>query len=438
MSDDVIDKREELMIACLLGNKDLFIKCSSILKSEYFEPPLDNVVQFILDYFNGYHGIPSPQIVEAETDIYIEPEAVELESEFNYVIETIEEHCQYMALREAVLDGADELSKDNPDKGKIQNAVRDALLISIDKDIGIDQFRDPLQRLMKMQENIDARSIGWISVDQIIEMVKRGELILFAGNSGAGKSVFLANIFHNMASDGLNCLMISLELGEELVAKRVDSLITDVPISSVFDNVEDVVKLLGDREEGYGSMTVKRMPARSTNVNHIRAYLTEYELEYGYKPDVICVDYLDLLETVERIQGNAFDIDKVKSEELRELFQEYHAYGFTASQLNRGAVNTQEKDQSDIAGGLSKINTCDVGFAITRDEVQKDNGEVWLYPIKLRNSPGSNNPIVLYWDDKTARITDKHKKSIGVKAGGKGKESADERLKRLMHKGAKV
>lgn len=438
MSDDVIDKREELMLACLLGNKELFIKCVAIIKPEYFEPPLNVVVQFMLDYFKEYHGIPKPNVIEAETDIYIEPEVLELDSEMRFAEETIEAHCQDKAMEIAILDGAEELSNAEPDKGKIQNAVRDALLISLDKDIGIDLFSNPLERLMRMQENIDARSIGWFSVDVVIEMVKRGELVLFAGNSGAGKSVFLANIFDNMARAGLNCLMISLELGEDLLAKRIDSLVTDVPASSVFDNVEDVVKLLKDAEEGYGSMTVKRMPARTTNVNHLRAYITEYELEYGYKPDVVCVDYLDLLETTERIQGNIFDIDKVKSEELREFFQELHAYGFTASQLNRGAVNTQEKDQGDIAGGLSKINTCDVGFAITRDEVQKDNGEVWLTPIKLRNSPGTNEPIVLYWDDKTMRITDKHKKSTGVKAGSSNKESAQDRLNRLMNKGAKV
>jgi energy-coupling factor transporter ATP-binding protein EcfA2 len=390
----------------------------------------------MLEYFKEYRGIPKPSVVLAETNVDLVPEEV-TPDQLEYVTDSIEQHCQEMAMQKAIYAGADELGEDVPDMGSISQAVKEALLISIDKDIGIDYFKDPSTRLMMMQQHIDARSIGWISVDMVTEKIKRGELVLFAGNSGSGKSVFLANIFNNMAASGLNALMISLELGEDLVAKRVDGISTGIQQSDIFGSVDEITKLLSKIETGYGTMTIKKMPARSTNTNHIRAYLMEYELEYGHKPDVICVDYLDLLETTVRVQGNVFDIDKVKSEELREIFQDYNAYGFTASQLNRGAIDTAEKNQGDIAGGLSKINTCDIAFAITRDEVQKDNGEVWLTPIKLRNSVSSEKEIVLYWDDKTLKITDKNTQSNKNKSGSR--ETANDRLKRLMgNKGAKV
>ncbi|MCK5019014.1 MAG: hypothetical protein KAS32_18280, partial [Candidatus Peribacteraceae bacterium] len=268
-------------------------------------------------------------------------------------------------------------------------------------------FEDPAARLIAMQAHLDSRSIGWVGLDMITEQCRRGELFMVAGNSGSGKSVVLANIAVNMAEDKQNALIISLELGEDLVTKRMDGIVTEIPQKEIFESIEEVVELLDAKKEGYGSIHVKRMPS-GTRAMDIRAYLMEYEIQFGYKPDVMCVDYLDLMGTDERPSDSGiFALDKQRSEELREIFVDYNAYGFTASQLNRDAIDTEHKSQAHIAGGLSKINTIDVGFAITRDEEQQDNGEIHLSALKLRNASFSHAPVVLYWDDATLKITEK-------------------------------
>ena len=404
---DIIDAKEKLLIEFLLSSRELFIKCSGVLKSEYFEEPLDRVIDFSMGYYMKYHNVPEISIVEAETDVKLKQRKVE-QDEFDYVSDEIEKHCQNAAMRIAIIKGSDILvdDEDSPDMGAIQTLVRNALMVSIDKDLGTNYFDKPAIRLMQMQEEIDACSIGWIGMDMLVDKVKRGEMFMFAGSSGSGKSIMLANVANNMAARGNNVLIISLELDQFLISKRMDSIITEIDSKKIFESIDDIVTKLEEFEKTYGSIYVKKMPS-GTNANQIRAYLTEYEIQFGYKPDVICLDYLDIMGTNERVNGNIFDIDKAKSEELREIFQDYRAYGFTASQLNRDAVDTERKSQAHIAGGISKINTSDVTMAIIRNEEQKDNGEVHFQLMKLRNSEFSYEILVLYWNDKTLRITEK-------------------------------
>lgn len=437
MSDYEIDPKEKLLTEFLLSSKELFIKCSGVIKPEYFDDPINRVIKFTIDYFMKYHNIPDLPVVYAETGIELETHEIE-KDEFEYICDETEKFCQESAMRIAILEGADVLSEnandEKPDFGKISNLVRDALMVSIDKDLGTDYFDNPAIRLMRMQEEIDARSIGWINMDMAIDKVKRGEMFMFAGESGTGKSVVLANVANNFAKDKQNVLIISLELDENLISKRVDSIVTQIENKEIFDNIEEVVDILGDKQKDYGRITVKKMSSGTTS-NQIRAYLTEYEIQYGYKPDAIIVDYLDLMGTNEKVQGNVFDIDKVKSEQLRDVFQDYRAYGFTASQLNRDSVDTARKSQSHIAGGLSKINTSDVTMAIIRTEDEKDNGEVHFQILKLRNADFSYEPIVLYWNDKTLEITEKKNGQSNVsKKVQQGNSQTKNRLNDILKK----
>lgn len=425
-----IDEKEKLLIEFLISSKELFVKCSGVLKPEYFESPLNVVMEFIIKYYTKYHNIPDVSVIYAETEIDLTIHKIE-QHEFDYVTDEVEKHCREAAFKLVLIEGSDMIvdSEDEDiDFGKIDRMFRDALMLSIDKDMGIDYFSDPEHRLELMQQHIDSRSIGWPSMDMITEKCRRGESVMFAGNSGSGKSVVLANVANNMAEQGMNSLIISLELGEDLISKRMDSIITGIDSKEIFESIDDVVNILKEYQKTYGSVFVKKMSS-GTTANQIRAYLVEYEIQFGHKPDCICVDYLDVMGTNERSNEGVFEKDKQKSEELREIFQDYNAYGFTASQLNRDSVDTEHKSQAHIAGGISKINTADVAWGIIRNEEQQDNNEIHLQALKLRNSEFSTKPVVLYWENKTLKISDSPQKKRNTP-----KSNADNKLKQLLDK----
>jgi len=251
-------------------------------------------------------------------------------------------------------------------------------------------------------------STGWKAVDdKLFGGFNRGELNIWAGGSGAGKSLFLANLGVNYALAGLNVVYLTLELSEELVSMRVDAMVTGIPTREIFKNIDDVemkVKMIGKKS---GQFQVKYMPSGKT-ANDIRAYLKEYEIKMGRKVDVLLVDYMDLLMPLsKRISAeNLFVKDKYVSEELRNLAVEKNCVFVTAAQLNRGAVEEVEFDHSHISGGLSKIQTADNVFGIFTSRAMRERGRYQIQLMKTRSSSGVGMKIDLEFNIDTLRITD--------------------------------
>lgn len=223
----------------------------------------------------------------------------------------------------------------------------------------------------------------------------------------SGKSLFMQNIAVNWAEAGLNGIYLSLELSEELTALRMDSMITGMSTKEVFkelDSVELKIRMAGKKS---GHIRIKYMPAQS-NVNQIRAYIKELQIQSGIKMDFIMVDYLDLVMpvTAKVSPSDLFVKDKYVSEELRNLAKEVNMIMITASQLNRGAVEEIEFDHSHISGGLSKINTADNVFGIFTSRAMKERGRYQLQLMKTRSSNGVGTKIDLEYNVESMRITD--------------------------------
>jgi hypothetical protein len=156
-----------------------------------------------------------------------------------------------------------------------------------------------------------------------------------------------------------------------------------------------------------GNYQVKGLPAQS-NINDIRAYLKEYQIQTGKKVDFVMIDYLDLLMPVSaKVSPNdLFVKDKYVSEELRNLAKELAVLMVTASQLNRSAVEEVEFDHSHISGGISKINTADNVFGIFTSRSMKERGKYQIQCMKSRSSTGVGQKIDLEYNIETMRITD--------------------------------
>jgi hypothetical protein len=188
---------------------------------------------------------------------------------------------------------------------------------------------------------------------------------------------------------------------------RIDSMLANVSTREIFkdiDTVEMKVKMVGKKS---GKLRIKYMPAQS-NVNQIRAYLKELQVQTGMKLDFIMVDYLDLVMPVSaKVSPNdLFVKDKYVSEELRNLAKEFNILMVTASQLNRAAVEEIEFDHSHIAGGLSKINTADNVFGIFTSRAMRERGRYQIQLMKTRSSSGVGQKIDLEYNMETLRIID--------------------------------
>ena len=226
-------------------------------------------------------------------------------------------------------------------------------------------------------------------------------------NSGSGKSLVMMNIGLNWLQQGLSGVYITLELSEELTSLRTDAMLTGMSTKDIRRNLDDTelkVKMAGRK---FGKYRVKSLPAQS-NVNAIRSYIKEVQIQTGIKIDFVMIDYLDLVMPVSiKVNPNdQFIKDKYVSEELRNLAKELGVLLITASQLNRSAVEEIEFDHSHIAGGISKINTADYVFGIFTSRSMKERGKYQIQCMKSRSSTGVGQKIDLEYNIDTMRITD--------------------------------
>jgi KaiC/GvpD/RAD55 family RecA-like ATPase len=278
--------------------------------------------------------------------------------------------------------------------------------------MGTDYFADPKGRINKYFNSGGQVSTGWPQMDRILYGgMSRGELNIFAGGSGSGKSLVMMNIALNWLQAGMSGVYITLELSEELTSLRTDAMLTMMGTKAIRKDI-DTTELRGKKA---GKYRVKNLPAQS-NVNDIRAYLKEVQIQTGIKIDFVMVDYLDLVMPVSvKVNPNdQFIKDKYVAEELRNVSKELNILLVTASQLNRSAVDEIEFDHSHIAGGISKINTADNVFGIFTSRSMRERGKYQIQCMKSRSSTGVGMKIDLEYDVETMRISD---------TGGEGEES---------------
>lgn len=402
-ADQFINAKEKLLVEYALSDRNLFTQLYNILDPRYFDKPLDQVMGFVTDYFKKYHNVPTTDIIDAELGIELQIHQFD-SGEFEYAFEELETHCQNEAMRQAILSSVDYLEGNK--MSSIFEEIRTALMVKADNDLGTDHFEDPFERLTRMQETLEERPIGIDKLDELLDNVRRGELGIFAAGTGGGKSIILSNVAMYMARQKLDALILSVELNEEMITKRMDSMITGINTKEVFSRIEDVVDILNDEKENYGSIRVKRMPSSASPAT-IRTYLMEYHLAYGKYPDVICLDYIDIMkpDNPQLMGDNKFNIDEHLTFGVRDIMAEYDIYGFTASQLNRDAVDKTEINYGMIAGGISKVNASDFTVAIYATQEDIDNCIVNIRQLKVRNTSKKTNSIQLYLNPHTLKMT---------------------------------
>ena len=388
----------------MLNDAESYVRVQNIFNANNFDKSLREAAKFIESHTGEYNTMPTIEQVNAATGSKLKAVKEVSDGHYEWFLDEFEKFTRRQELERAILKSADLLEKGTYEP--VEKLIKDAVQISLTKDLGIEYWDDPRARLMALKDNNGQISTGWPALDKkLFGGFNRGELNIFAGGSGSGKSLFMQNLAVNWAMAGLNGVYVTLELSEGLCAMRIDSMVTDVPSKEIFKDLDTVEMKIGMTSKKAGSLRIKYLPAQS-NINDIRAYLKELQVKIGKKLDYICVDYLDLLMPVSaKVSPNdQFIKDKYVSEELRNLAKEMDFVMVTASQLNRAAVEEIEFDHSHIAGGISKINTADNVIGIFTSRAMRERGRYQIQFMKTRSSAGVGQKVDLEFDQNSLRI----------------------------------
>jgi len=208
----------------------------------------------------------------------------------------------------------------------------------------------------------------------------KGELGVIVAPAGIGKTWCLQAVAVDALKKGLTIIHYTLELNQEYVGLRYDSIISGTPTANIKFYKDEVQKKV---EALKGKLLIKYFPTKSASVQTLSAHLKTIELQQ-IKPDVVIVDYADILKGVgtekRHILENIY-------EDLRGLAGEYDLPIWTASQANRSSLEEDIIDATKVAEAYSKVMIADFVMSVSRKVADKIANTGRFHVIKNRFGP---------------------------------------------------
>ena len=348
-----------------------------------------------------------------------------------YVKVTALDFCKKQKLKEAIMKSVGLLKTSSFDQ--ISEVINQAMKLGLDNDHGYDYLADFEERFLKRSRN--PMTTGWKIVDDITKGgLGRGELGVVIAPTGAGKSMALVHLGAQAVKEGKNVVYYTLELLDTVVANRFDSCITGVKLQDLHsfkDLIYDQVKELE------GKLIVKEYPTKSANVNKLKQHLEKLRRS-GFEPDLICVDYGDLLQPISSYKEKRIELETIY-EDLRGMAQEFECPVWTASQTNRSGLNAEVVTMESISEAFNKCFVADLIFTLSRTITDKNNNTGRIFVAKNRNGPdGIVYPI--FMDTSNIKIdvlpsTGETAEEINDNAAKKQQESLQEKYKKFRNGG---
>ena len=405
------------VIAALFTDRIFLQQIADIIQAEYFESDANSwLLEIVLEHFRQYKAPPSKdvlkvKITEIENDILKTAVLEQLKEVFRYmesddlsfVKDEILKFCKNQEIKRAIMDSVSLLKMGNYDaiKSKMDNAMK----AGADTDIGLDYVNNVAARYNEAARH--TITTGWDVIDDLMDGgLAPGELGVVMAPAGIGKSWMLINIGANAVRAGKTVIHYTLELNENYVGQRYDSVLTGINAQTLKhhqDTVEDKMRSLT------GGLIVKYYPTKSVGVMALKAHI-EKTIMQGKTPDLIIVDYGDLLKV--NTKKDKHEALEDLYEELRGMAGEYKIPVWTASQAGRSALEEDIIEADKIASSYGKVMVADFLMSLSRKVEDKMSGTGRGHVIKNRFGPdgitlpskiNTNNGQFQFFEPQTAQ-----------------------------------
>ena len=287
----------------------------------------------------------------------------------------------------------------------VVSQVQEALTVGVDlEDLGYDYFEHVEERIAE-RASVKPNLKIYTGIPDLDDLtyggLNPGQVGMVAGGTGRGKSIFLQWLARTAVQGGKNVVYLTLELSKDQISERFDSMWTKVSPRELNDYQQEVLKEVQAVSHG-GKLTIKHYPADSCSVNTLRAFLNKLA-HTGIVPDMVIVDYLDLMKSHRNYNDVHAETDAV-TKGLVGLAAEQGVVLWTATQLNRAGMVAETPDEAGMAGYIGKQYHVDlvIFMAQTADERQQEI--MRLQVTKNRNGPpgvlpvGTNYARMVFYD----------------------------------------
>jgi len=414
-----------------------FTKLLYAYKDEYeLHPTLNTMASFILTNEGANDEVINKQmkdfLVRAHTNHDVEG------SEF--IKNTALDFCKKQMLKKAIVRSVELLKTSSFDE--ISDVISSALKLGQDNNVGYEYIRDFEERFLVTARN--PVSTGWLEMDRLTQGgLGTGEMGVAIAATGAGKSHLLVHLGAEALKNGLNVVHYTLELADTIIARRYDSCLTKVPLSSLNQRKDEVLEGIKDVE---GSLIIKEYPTKSASTATIKNHLEKLKAR-DFKPDIILLDYADLLKSKKSYSEKRHELESVY-EELRGIAKIFECPLWTCSQTNRTGYNAELVSPDAISEAFNKCFVADLIFTLSRtaDDKVENTGRFFIAKnrfgpdgmvyqidmdtsfvhIKMHGKSGTANTNKPITDQRTLlrEKYDKYKEELAAK--NKGEEKNDD------------
>jgi replicative DNA helicase len=379
------------VITALLVDKSFLQQISDIMLPSYFESDANSwIIETILEYHKEYKSSPTLEVMKVKLDkvdheVLKEQIISHLKDAWKYTespdIEYIKDQamdfCKNQEIKKAILSSVELLKQGDYDG--IKARVDGALKAGADKDIGHNYMTSIDERYTEAVR--DVQPTPWEVINELTDGgLGKGELGVMVAPAGIGKSWALMNVGAHLVKQGKTVLHYTLELNQAYVGLRYDSVITGIANQNLKHYQEDIKEQISKLT---GELIIKHYPTKSVSVMGIRAHVEKCIMQ-DKKPDVIVVDYADLLRG--HGQEKRHELEGIY-EDLRGMAGEYDIPVWTASQANRSALEEDVIDASKISESYGKVMVADFVLSLSRKVADKLAGTGRWHVIKNRFGP---------------------------------------------------
>ncbi|MEN6291810.1 MAG: DnaB-like helicase C-terminal domain-containing protein [Methanobacterium sp.] len=368
------------------------------VKPEYFEQPnIAKYFEIVKDFYDKRQKLPTiteikPYLITdgLKNDFKKLIESFkDIDKEFNKeeLYENTERFLKEIATWCNILDIAENSEKKVKNPSEVLDAFENICKICLDTERGIELFED----VDKINDDILNEEVyissGWEWLDEHLGGGYRQDgkaLYVFAGQANIGKSIFLGNVAANIAEQGKNVLVISLEMSEMLYAKRIASNVTKIPLKNFKDDAHTLRYALKEEGKTSGKLFIKEFPPSTITPKQLSAFIKKL-IDTGVHLDAIVIDYLSLLYTDRG--SNSYERIMYICEQIRAMSYIFRCPVISAIQLGRQEFGKENPGMEGIAGSIGVAATADVILSIFQSEEDMEMGLIKLGMMKNRFGP---------------------------------------------------
>ena len=381
------------VVASLITDVKFLEQVTEITKPAFFESQANQwIIQEVQDYFNEFRAVPTMEVfkikvgsvedkalkqtvIEQLKNVYTQVGADDLA----YVKKEYLTFCKNQKVKDALLKSVDLLKAGNYDK--IIDTMMAASKVGVESDLGLDYIENFESILEDVKR--DSCSTGWDVIDELMDGgLGPGELGVVMAPSGIGKSWFLSKIACSALQNGLDVLHYTLELSESYVGQRYTTILTGIQTSEHKERKEEIVRKIKNTP---GRVRIKYYPPQFASSKTLSAHIEKLKAS-GFNPNLIIIDYADLLKSSSNRDGLYAELGGIY-EELRGLSGETGIPIWTATQTNRAAIDHEVIQADSVGDSYKKVQTADFIMSVSRKTKDKLSNTGRIHIVKNRFGP---------------------------------------------------